>query len=95
MRPNARAYLAALGRALGRDLRFHPQTAEKIWLLELGKWAIKRAGGRAVPVPSLRDLRSRGMAATFDCADAKRDLGWHPVADPAVFHARAIAVQAG
>ena len=95
VRPNARAYLAALGRTLGRDLRFHPQTAEKIWLLELGKWAIKRAGGRAVPVPSLRDLRSRGMAATFDCTDAKRDLGWQPVADPAVFHARAIAVQAG
>jgi hypothetical protein len=32
------------------------------------------------------------MAARFDCADAKRDLGWRPVADAAVFRARAIDV---
>jgi predicted dehydrogenase/nucleoside-diphosphate-sugar epimerase len=91
----ARDYLADLGRALGRPLRFHPQSPERLWLVELGKWAVKRAGGRRTPWPSLRDLRSRGMAATFDCGDAKRDLGWTPVADPAVFHARAIAVHAG
>ena len=95
VRLSAREYLAALGQALGRPLRFHPQAPEWLWLVELGKWAIKRAGGRRTPVTSLRDLRSRGMAARFDCADARRDLGWQPVADPAVFHARAIAVHAG
>jgi hypothetical protein len=32
------------------------------------------------------------MTASFDCADAKRDLGWRPVADAAGFRARAIDV---
>jgi predicted dehydrogenase/nucleoside-diphosphate-sugar epimerase len=95
VRPSAREYMAELARALDRPLRFHPQAPERLWLVELGKWAVKRAGGRRTPLPSLRDLRSRGMAARFDCTDAKRDLGWQPVADPAVFRARAIAVHAG
>ena len=94
VRLSAREYLAALGQALGRPLRFHPQAPERLWLVELGKWAVKRAGGRRPPFPSLRDLRSRGMMARFDCGDARRDLGWNPVADPAVFRARAIAVHA-
>ncbi|MGH7044099.1 MAG: NAD-dependent epimerase/dehydratase family protein [Acetobacteraceae bacterium] len=95
VRPSAREYIAALARAFGRPLHFHPQAAERLWLIELGKWAVKRAGGRRTPVPSLRDLRSRGMEATLDCADAKRDLGWTPVADLAAFQAAAIAVHAG
>ena len=95
VRPSAREYLAALARVLGRPLQFHPQTAERLWLVDMGKWAIKRAGGRRTPMPSLRDLRSRGMEATLDCADAKRDLGWAPVADPAAFEAAAIAVHVG
>jgi len=94
VRPSAREYIAALGAALHRPLRFHPQSALALWASELGKWAIKQAGGRRQPVPSLRDLLSRGMKAPFDCTDAKRDLGWQPVADPAVFNARAIAVHA-
>ena len=94
VRLSARDYIAALAAALGRKLRFHPQPPEAHYLVELGKWAIKRAGGRRVPMPSLRDLRSRGMMAQFDCADAARDLDWHPVADPAVFRDRAIAVHA-
>lgn len=95
VRPSAREYIAELARALGRPLRFHAQAAERLWLVEFGKWAVKRAGGRRTSFPSLRDLRSRGMAATFDCTDAKRDLGWEPVADPSVFRARAISVHAG
>jgi predicted dehydrogenase/nucleoside-diphosphate-sugar epimerase len=94
VRPSAREYIAALGAALHRPLRFHPQSPLALWAGELGKWAIKRAGGRRPPVPSLRDLLSRGMKAPFDCTDAKRDLGWQPVADPAIFEARAIAVHA-
>jgi nucleoside-diphosphate-sugar epimerase len=95
VRPCARDYIAELARALRRDLRFHPQSPERLWLVELGKWAVKRAGGRRPPWPSLRDLRSRGMQARFDCTDARRDLGWTPVADPAAFHAQAIAPHVG
>lgn len=92
VRPTAREYIRALGAALDRPLRFHPKSPLALWAGELGKWAVKRAGGRHPPVPSLRDLLSRGMRARFDCDDAKRDLDWHPVADAAVFHQQAIAV---
>jgi predicted dehydrogenase/nucleoside-diphosphate-sugar epimerase len=95
VRPSAREYIAALGGALDRPLRFHPKSPLVLWTSELGKWAIKRAGGRRAPVPSLRDLLSRGMKARFDCSDAKRDLGWQPVADTAVFKAQAVTVHAG
>ena len=37
-------------------------------------------------------LVSRGLAAQFDCADAKRDLDWHPVADKPTFIARAVDI---
>jgi nucleoside-diphosphate-sugar epimerase len=94
VRMSARDYVAALALALGRPLRFHPKRADALWAAELGKWLVKRAGGRAPPLPSRRDLLSRGLSARFDCADAQRDLGWRPVADPAVFAARAIAVHA-
>ncbi len=95
VRPNAREYIAALGDALQRPLRFHPQSPLKLWASECGKWAIKRAGGRRAPLPSLRDMRSRGMRAVFDCADAKRDLAWAPVSDPVVFMRRAVDVHGG
>lgn len=94
VRPTARAYIADLARALDRPLRYHPQAATELWLEDVGKWLIKRATGRAVPMPSRRDFLSRGMRATLDCSDAKRDLSWQPTADPATFHARAIAIHA-
>jgi hypothetical protein len=34
------------------------------------------------------------MTATFDCADAKRDLNWRPTSDAKAFHDRAIAIHA-
>lgn len=94
VRPSARDYVADLARAMGRPLRFHPQSATGLWLEDLVKWVIKRAGGRKAPLPSKRDLVSRGLGAGFDCSAAKRDLGWQPVADPAEFHRQAIAVHA-
>jgi len=94
VRWNAREYLAELAAALGRPFVFHPQPIWRQQLVELGKWAIKRAGGRRAPLPSLHDLRSRGLLARFDTSDAERDLGWRPVTDPAVFRARAIQVHA-
>ncbi|HET9146513.1 MAG TPA: NAD-dependent epimerase/dehydratase family protein [Acetobacteraceae bacterium] len=94
VRPDARAYIAALGAAMQRPLKFHPQAPLGLFASELGKWAIKRAGGRNPALPSRRDILSRGLSATFDCSDAKRDLGWLPVSDPAAFHDRAIRVHA-
>ena len=90
----ARRYLDELAAVVERPLRFHPQSPMKLWLVECGKWLIKRAAGRAAPFPSRRDIVSRGMMARFDCSDAKRDLGWAPIADEATFRARAILVHA-
>ena len=95
VRLNARDYFAVLGQTMERPLMFHPQAVTALWMVECAKWLVKRVTGRAVPLPSRRDLLSRGMTATFDCSDAKRDLGWAPVADPAVFRERAILVHSG
>ena len=94
VRMTARDYTQALAQALHRPLQFHPQSANFLWLEDSGKWLVKRATGRDVPAPSVRDFLSRGMMATFDTDDAKRDLGWTPVADPARFVDRAIRVHA-
>jgi predicted dehydrogenase/nucleoside-diphosphate-sugar epimerase len=92
VRPNARDYVADLARAMRRPIRFHPQSATGLYIEDLGKWLVKRAGGRAAPLPSKRELLSRGLVARFDCSDAKRDLGWQPVSDAAEFARQAIAV---
>ncbi len=94
VRLSARDYTQALAQALHRPLHFHPQSARWLWLEDSGKWVVKRATGRDVAAPALRDFLSRGMMATFDTADAKRDLGWAPVANPARFVDRAIRVHA-
>jgi len=92
--PSARAYIQDLAKVLGRPLHFVPSSATGLWLTEMGKWAIKRVAGQSLKRPYRRDLLSRGLLARFDCSDAKRDLGWQPVADPAEFHRRALAVHA-
>lgn len=94
VRLTAREYVAELAHALRRPLRFHPQSASVLWASEAAKWLVKRSLGRGGPMPTLRDLRSRGMVAAFDCGDAKRDLGWQPVAERAVFVRSAIHVHA-
>ncbi|MCC6471331.1 MAG: NAD-dependent epimerase/dehydratase family protein [Alphaproteobacteria bacterium] len=94
VRLSAREYIAELARAMQRPLRYHPQSIAKLFAIELEKWLIKVAVGRAAAFPSMRDIRSRGMPATFDCSDAKRDLGWVPVSDRTIFIARAIDVHA-
>ena len=94
VRMTARDYTMALGQALRRPLRYHPQSARFLWLEDSGKWVVKRVTGRNVAAPSVRDFLSRGMMADFDISDAKRDLGWSPVSDPARFVDRAIRVHA-
>ncbi len=94
VRLSARAYLDELKATLSRPLKFHPQ---KIWFqqgIELGKWLIKKAGGKQVLKPSMRDLESRGMPAIFDTSDTERALNWTPVKDHATFIERGIKVPA-
>jgi len=91
VRFNARAYMAALARATGRPLYFHPSPVWQLHLEDWGKWIIKRMVGRPAAKPSLRDLRSRGLSSPFDCSIAKRDLGWKPESDPTVFVRKAFA----
>ena len=45
-------------------------------------------------MPSYRDWESRTQKARFDCAKAKRVLGWQPVADRAALVERGTAVPA-
>jgi predicted dehydrogenase/nucleoside-diphosphate-sugar epimerase len=95
VRLTAREYVEALAQALGRKLRYYPQSVEKLFVIECAKWGVKLASRRpGLTLPSLRDLRSRGLRAPFDCTDAKRDLGWQPVADRDRFIAEGIAVHA-
>lgn len=90
VRLNARDYIAALALALGRPLRYHPQSPFWVWLVERVKWLVKRLNGRAATL-SLHDLHSRGLRARFDCSDTRKALSWQPVADRATFLARAFA----
>lgn len=94
VRPGAREYITELARGLDRPLKFHPKSPYTLYGEEFGKWIIKRATGRSVPPPSLRDFLSRGLTAQFDCSDAKRDLGWNPVGDKGTFTRLAISVHA-
>ncbi|WP_159593999.1 NAD-dependent epimerase/dehydratase family protein [Hydrogenophaga sp. BPS33] len=95
VRPSAREYLRDLSSTIGRPLQFVPSSPTGLWLAEMGKWLIKRLTGRVVPRPYKRDLVSRGLLARIDCANAKSDLAWQPVADAAEFHRQAMAVHAG
>ena len=92
VRLTARDYMRELGTALERPLQFHPKSTTVLWLQEVGKWLVKVAVGRKSAIPAKRDFLSRGLEATFDCADVKRDLGWSPVADRQQFIERAIRV---
>lgn len=94
VRLTAKEYTAELARALGRPLRYHPQSLFWQQGVEIVKWLVKRAIGRSDPVPSVADLKSRGLAASFDTSDIKRDLGWKPVSDRAEFVRKAIEVHA-
>jgi nucleoside-diphosphate-sugar epimerase len=81
VRLSAREYIEELAQITGRPLRYHPQSVLKLYAIETAKAVIKKLTGRTDPWPALRDLKSRGMPAVFDCADAKRDLGWVPASD--------------
>ena len=94
VRMSARDYIAALGQTLRRPLRYHPQSARWLWLEDSGKWLVKRATGRKVAAPSVRDFLSRGMMARFDTRAAQEQLHWTPTKDRDRFIERAIRVHA-
>jgi nucleoside-diphosphate-sugar epimerase len=62
----------------GRDVHFHPRALAFSQLLEIGKWLVKKAGGRRDAFPSYRDLKSRSLHPTFSARLARETLGWKP-----------------
>ena len=94
VRPSAQEYLQQLSAVQQRPVKFVASVPTQLWLTEMGKWCIKRLTGRAVDRPHKRDLVSRGLLAAIDCADAKKDLAWRPVADQDQFHREALAIHA-
>ena len=77
--------VAAFARATGRPLRFHPRSLIASQAAELGKWLLKRLGGRRVPLPSYRDLAARELRATYRSETARELLGWRPVEEGEAF----------
>ena len=73
--------VAELAQSTGRDLHFHPRSLALSQALELGKWIVKRIGGREVDLPSYRDLCARGLFGEFSCETAREVLGWRPIDD--------------
>jgi len=93
VRLSAREFIDELADVLERPLRFHAKNTTVLWIQELIKWAVKSVTGRELSAPpTLRDLRSRGLMATFDCRDVKEALDWRPTADREFFIERGIRV---
>jgi nucleoside-diphosphate-sugar epimerase len=94
VRLSAREYIEALAEAVHRPLVYHPGAVWRMQGVEIAKWLIKRIGGRSVPLPSARDLKSRGMLARFDTTETEAALNWRPQADRATFIERGIIAPA-
>jgi predicted dehydrogenase len=75
---DARTLVEHFARASGRDVHFHPRALFLSQALELGKWLVKRAGGRSDAPPSYRDLKSRSLAPAFNARLARQVLAWKP-----------------
>jgi nucleoside-diphosphate-sugar epimerase len=88
----ASEYVAALAQLSQRDIRLKARSLTEWWVLEHFGWAVKAIGRKANnSALSWRELTYRTGAATLDCSDTKRDLGWHPEADRDRFIAAGIA----
>ena len=71
--------IARLAQETGRDFHFHPRPFWLSQLMEIGKWIVKRVGGRRdASFPSFRDLKSRSMYPALACRTARNVLGWTP-----------------
>lgn len=87
---NAREVVAELARHSGRAFHFHGRSMHLSQGMELGKWVVKRVGGRKVDVPSWRDLKSRSLRPPFACDLARRHLEWRPVEEREEFLAKVV-----
>jgi nucleoside-diphosphate-sugar epimerase/predicted dehydrogenase len=79
---SARDYIVELEKAGRFKLNVRPRSPWSFYGSDLFNWLVKmivRHPERRLP--SLRDWKSRTQRATFDCAKAKRVLGWIPCAE--------------
>jgi predicted dehydrogenase/nucleoside-diphosphate-sugar epimerase len=92
---SAREIVAELRRVTGRDLHFHPRSLARSQAMEIGKWLVKRVGGRpGLEFPSYRDLRARALFTVFQSDLAREVLGWRPVEEREAFLERAVRIYA-
>jgi nucleoside-diphosphate-sugar epimerase len=81
----ARELVQHFARRTGRSVHFHPRSLALSQAFEIGKWLVKRAGGRRDAFPSWRDLKSRSLWPAFACRGARETLGWHPCEETGEF----------
>ncbi|MEZ6019966.1 MAG: NAD-dependent epimerase/dehydratase family protein [Planctomycetota bacterium] len=89
-----REAVQALASSTGRRIEFHPRSVWISQTMEIGKWIVKRVGGRKAPFPSYRDIKSRSLTRPFTSNIAREQLGWRPVEEREAFLAKAIEVYA-
>jgi predicted dehydrogenase/nucleoside-diphosphate-sugar epimerase len=77
--------VAELQKSTGRALAFRPRSLRLSYLLEIGKWVVKKAGRKPGRFPSARDLKTRALAPRFTARTAREVLGWRPVEDREAF----------
>jgi nucleoside-diphosphate-sugar epimerase len=78
--------VAAWGTHSGRAVTFHPRSFTLAQSMEIGKWLVKKAGGRKdAAFPSWRDLKSRSLWPPLGCEQAREHLHWQPVEDREAF----------
>jgi predicted dehydrogenase/nucleoside-diphosphate-sugar epimerase len=91
VRLSAAEYIDLLRAEGRRDFSLHRQSLVKSFVIDVVKWAVKAAARKpGNAFPSWRDLKTRSLAAPFDCTLAKDLLDWRPVADRAEFIERGI-----
>jgi hypothetical protein len=85
--------VAELRRATLRDLHFHARPLALSQAMEIGKWIVKRIGGRRdAEFPSWHDLRARALPAAIPSDTARAVLGWKPVEDREGFLERTVRI---
>jgi predicted dehydrogenase/nucleoside-diphosphate-sugar epimerase len=78
----AREIVERMRAATGRDFHFHPRSLLLSQAMEIGKWLVKRIGGRKdAAFPHYRDLKSRALVPELSCNLARETLGWKPCDD--------------
>ncbi len=76
----ARGAVTEFARSTGRPITFHPRSILLSWWMEIGKYLVKKIGGRpGTEFPSLHDLRCRALDVSFACELAREELGWKPL----------------